>query len=79
MSTCRQMIKLYCDIIKIRGKYGEKMEYYKLKSPIYGKVYTESCIRCYGSKFTNGNFLSFSVKIFPLRTSNSFFSDEKNK
>ena len=43
------MNKLYCEIIKIRGWYGKKLEYYELKSPIHRKVYTESCIRHYSS------------------------------
>ena len=35
VSKCRQMKKLYCEIIKNNGKYGgKKMKYLELKSPI---------------------------------------------
>ena len=34
VSKCRKMNKFYCEIIKSRGKYGEKMKYFKLKSLI---------------------------------------------
>ena len=65
VSKCRQMNKLNCEIIKIWGKYGKKKaKYYELKSPIHGKVYTESCISRYSSnmvKFTKlKHFLSES-------------------
>ena len=63
MSKCRQMNKLYCEIIKIGGKDGRK-KHYELKSPIRRKVYTESCIRRYSSntvRFTKSkHFLSKS-------------------
>ena len=51
VSKGRQMDKLDCEIIKIRGKCGKKKntKYYELKSPIRGKVSTESCIRRYSS------------------------------
>ena len=45
VSNCRQMNKLYCEIIKIWEKYvkkkkkKKKKKYYGLKSPIHGKVY----------------------------------------
>ena len=35
VSKCRQMNKLNCEIIKIRGKYGKNTKYYELKSPIH--------------------------------------------
>ena len=34
VSKCRQINKLYCEIIKSRGKYIEKTKYFELKSPI---------------------------------------------
>ena len=41
VSKCRQMNKLYCEIINVRGKYikkKKKTKYYELKSPIRGKL-----------------------------------------
>ena len=67
------MNKLYCEIIKISGKYKKKYiyKYYEVKSPIHGKVYTESCIRRYSSNTVVYKVETFSIeklRKFPFET-----------
>ena len=49
----------------------QKTDYYELKSPIQGKVYTKSCIHRYSSngvRFTKLKHFLSKLRKFPLET-----------